>query len=229
MLSISIIIPTLNEAEHIGDLIRQLVSMESCLEIIVSDGNSSDDTIAKAKPHAKIVQAPRGRATQMNAGADAATGDVLWFLHADCHPHPDSIGAIRQGLENHAIAGGGFEYNLDHPWPIFRLIEVTSNRKNRFLSLLYGDMGIFVRRDIFQRMGGFREIPLMEDMDFCKRLKRFGKIVILPQRIDTSARRWVEDGIITYLLRTQLLKIGWVLGVAPDTLARWYQFKRRHL
>jgi glycosyltransferase involved in cell wall biosynthesis len=162
----------------------------------------------------------------MNAGANVALGDVLWFLHADCQPHPDSIRAIRQALEDRAIVGGGFEYNLDHHGLFFRLTEVTSNLKNRLLKLLYGDMGIFVRRDIFRRMGGYRDIPLMEDMDFCKRLKRFGKIVILPQRIETSARRWVEEGIIAYLLRTQLLKIGWALGVAPDNLARWYQFKR---
>ena len=161
----------------------------------------------------------------MNQGARLAKGDLLWFLHADCRPHPQSIQAMKQALRDSNIAGGGFEYNLNHSGFRFRLTEYFSNRKNRLLRLLFGDMGIFVRREVFERMGGYKEIPLMEDMDFCRRLKRFGRIVILPQRIETSARRWIEEGFFHNLLRNWALQGAWLMGASPEALAKYYTFK----
>jgi len=171
------------------------------------------------------VESPRGRGVQMNRGAAVAQGQVLWFLHADCRPHPHSVQLIGEALSDPEVVGGGFEYALDHPGLRFRLIEFLSNRKNRLLGWLFGDMGIFVRRDIFEQMQGYKEIPLMEDMDFSKRLKTLGKVVILPQRIMTSSRRWLEEGYLLNSLRSWALQGAWVLGASPHTLAKWYRFK----
>lgn len=227
MLSVSVIIPTLNEEETIGELLRYLHRLEPSLELIVADAGSTDDTVEKAKLLATVVQSPPGRGAQMNTGARIASGDILWFLHADCRPHPASLEAMHQALSDAEIVGGAFEYNLDHQGFFFRLTEITSNAKNHLLKLIYGDMGIFVRRTVFDTMGGYREIPLMEDMDFCRRLKRQGKIVILPYRIDTSARRWLEEGVVKTWLRGYVLQIAWGLGVSPDKLAPWYSFEQR--
>jgi rSAM/selenodomain-associated transferase 2 len=224
VLSISIIIPTLNEGDMIGELLGYLHHLEHSVEIIVVDAGSSDDTIDRAKSMATIVHSPRGRGLQMNNGARFASGDILWFLHADCRPHPDSLRAMGEALTDPAIVGGAFEYNLDHPGFFFRLTEMASNAKNHLLRLVYGDMGIFVRRTVFESLGGYKEIPVMEDMDFCKRLKRQGDIVILPYRINTSARRWMEEGIIKTWFRGYILQLAWVLGVSPDRLAKWYTF-----
>ena len=161
----------------------------------------------------------------MNAGAREATGQVLWFLHADCRPHPDSLTAIQGALADESIVGGGFEFNLDSPGLHYRLVERLSNLKNRMLKLLYGDMGIFVRADVFWRMDGFKEVPLMEDMDFSRRLKRMGKTTILPLTMRTSARRWRREGWLKNIVRNWLLQIAWTAGVSPNILAKWYRFK----
>ena len=178
----SIIIPTLNEAENIQQILKHVSTLDSNLELIVADGHSSDDTVEKAAPYARVIQSARGRAAQMNAGAKVADGDILWFLHADCLPHKDSAKAMREALKDPEIAGGAFEYSFDHPSLYFRVVEFTSNLKNHLLNNFYGDMGIFVRKSIFEEMGGYAEIPLMEDMEFCKQLKKHGKIVILTPR-----------------------------------------------
>lgn len=225
MPQISVIIPTLNEANFLPHLLEHLKSMLEPLEIIVVDGGSTDETLSIARCHASVLEVSRGRASQMNAGASLAGGDVFWFLHADCFPHADSAKAILQALKNPEVVGGAFEYRLDHPGFLFRITEFFSNRKNKILKLLYGDMGIFVRRETFFRIGGFPEIPLMEDMEFCRSLKREGTIVILPQPMRTSARRWVEEGPIKNMVRNWLLQIAWKLGASPTKLSRWYRFQ----
>ncbi len=224
-IKISVIIPTLNEEENIGSLLHYLHQLDSTLEIIVADANSADDTVKIAKKYANVIQAPRGRGAQMNAGAKLAAGDILWFLHADVTPHPHSINAVKKLFLNERIVGGAFEYNLDEVGWFFRTVEVMSNLKNHLLNTFYGDMGIFVRRNVFQKIGGYKEIPLMEDMDFCSRLKKEGDVIILPYRINTSARRWIEEGKAKNLFRNWLLQIGYKLGFSPDTLAQWYEFK----
>lgn len=223
--SISVIIPTLNEEQNIVSLLDYLKQMDTDLQLIIADGNSNDKTVDLARQLCLAVQSSPGRGVQMNAGANAATGDILWFLHADCRPHPDSILAMKQALSDPKIVGGGFEYNLNHPDFRFRLVEFLSNRKNRLLKWLFGDMGIFVRQEIFERMTGYSEIPLMEDMDFSKRLKQYGQIVILPQRINTSARRWIEEGYLFNSLRSWILQSAWAMGASPHLLAKWYRFK----
>ncbi len=224
-LAISIIIPTLNEAANIKSLLKYLHTLDSSLEIVVADGSSTDNTRQMARQLARVIEAPRGRGAQMNAGAHAATGDVLWFIHADCKPHTDSVQAMRTALIKPDIVGGAFEYNLDHPHSYFRTVEWWSNHKNQRLRTFYGDMGIFTRADVFEQINGYAEIPLMEDMDFCRRLKNEGEIIILPQRIMTSARRWIDEGIVKNLVRNWLLQLAWMMGASPETLAKWYQFK----
>lgn len=224
MEKISIIIPTLNEQENISSLLRYLGGLDPQIELIVVDGFSSDETVQLAQNHAKVIQCQRGRGQQLNAGAENASGDILWFIHADCYPHIDSIKAMRQVLAEDRIVGGAFEYNIDQPGLFFRLTEHTSNFKNHLLNLFYGDMGIFVRREIFDKMGGYKNIPLMEDMDFCKRLKDHGRVFILPQRIMTSARRWREEGIMKNMIRNWIIQLFWCCGVSADKMKRWYKF-----
>jgi len=228
VLSISVIVPTLNEEKEIASFLAHVCSLEPGLDVTVADGGSSDGTVEAARALAKVIDAPLGRGAQMNAGAAVASGDVLWFLHADTRPHPGSLQAMRGVLENPEVVGGAFEYNLDHPGRFFRITESVSNRKNRVFRLFFGDMGIFVRRSVFERMGGFRELPLMEDMDLCKRLKEQGCIEIVPLRISTSVRRWLDEGILKNLIRNWILQLLWTLGVSPHTLARWYHFGGDH-
>lgn len=223
--SISVIIPTLNEEENIAKILEYLLHLDSRLELIVADGGSSDQTVARARQFAALVHSPRGRGAQMNAGAQKATGDVLWFIHADCRPHPQSIKAMLKALQDDAVVGGAFQYVLDQPGLYLRIAETLSNLKNRLLKLIFGDMGIFVHKKVFKLMNGYAEIPLMEDMDFCKRLKQLGKIVILPQKINTSARRWIEEGYIRNSLRSWILQSAWAVGASSHTLAKWYKFK----
>jgi rSAM/selenodomain-associated transferase 2 len=229
MNSVSIIIPTLNESENIEELLRYLRTFSPYAELIVSDGGSTDHTVQLAQPFSRIICSHPGRGRQTNAGARAASEDIFWFLHADCRPHPESLKAISRAMEDEAVVGGAFEYNLDHPGFFFRLTEFLSNQKNRLLKIFYGDMGIFVRRDVFFRIDGFKEIPLMEDLDFCLRLKRSGKVVILPFRITTSARRWLEEGIVKNMLRNWILQIAWSCGADPEKLAKWYRFGNKKI
>jgi rSAM/selenodomain-associated transferase 2 len=224
-LSLSIIIPTLNEATLVAPLLRYLCDIAPKAELIVSDGDSTDETVESAKSLARCIIAPRGRAAQMNAGARVASGDVLWFVHADCRPHRRSVSALQAAMADASIVGGGFQYSLDCPGYRFRLAERLSNRKNRLLKLLYGDMGMFVRKDTFERLGGFKDIPLMEDMEFSRRLKKAGRIAILPLTMKTSARRWIEEGWTKNSVRSWLLQGAWAMGVSPHSLARWYRFK----
>ncbi len=223
-LSISVIIPTLNEEDSIGLLLERLCELESGLEIIVADGGSTDGTVQRARGCASVVETGRGRARQMNAGARVARGEILWFLHADSIPHPHSLNAIRHAVVERQVVGGAFEYAMDGTRWIYRVSEFFSNRKNRLFNLFYGDMGIFVQRDVFWQLGGFTEMPLMEDLDFCLRLRKAGPVCILPQRIVTSCRRWEMEGPVKTIVRNWLLQIAWKLGVSPATLVQWYHF-----
>ncbi len=222
---ISVIIPTLNEEDAILSLLVHLQTIHPEMERIIADGGSRDRTVSKAQDLATVIGVPQGRAAQMNVGARIATGDILWFLHADCLPDTEAVHAIRAALHDTNVVGGGFVYTLDEPGLRFRLAESLSNIKNRLLKLVFGDMGIFVRRAVFERIGGYKEIPLMEDMDFCQKLKREGKIVILPQKMTTSSRRWLDEGYVKHSLRSWLFQSAWALGVSPHILAKGYRFK----
>ena len=224
---ISIIIPTLNEAEGIEATLRE-AERGSNLEIIVADGQSKDGTEQIARSRGIIVlTTPTGRASQMNAGAALATGDVLLFLHADTRLPPGFDALIRQALAQPGRVGGAFELSIDAPSPGLRRIERLANWRSRRLQLPYGDQGIFMRADVFWGLGGFPDRAIMEDFEMVRRLGRRGKIAIIPRPVVTSARRWLALGIWRTTLINQLSIAAYYLGVPSSRIACWYRGKGR--
>ena len=171
----------------------------------------------------KIV-APRGRGPQMNRGAAAASGRALLFLHADTRLPPDGLASVAAALSNRHIVGGAFHLAIASPNPLFRLIETTANLRTRLTRIPYGDQALFFEHRFFDRIGGFSEIPIMEDVELMRRVKRGGhRIRILPGRVSTSARRWRREGILSCTLRNWLLVTRFLLGTPPHRLTRHYQ------
>ncbi len=221
-MEISVLIPTLNEERLLERALRS-ARAEPVHEIIVVDGGSSDGTCEIAARYADILvscRANRGR--QMNLGASLATGSILLFLHADCILPRGALSAIAQACRNPSVVGGAFELQIDSARPAMRAIGYLSRLRARAFKLPYGDHGIFVKQEVFQAMGGFRELPIMEDVDFSRRLKRAGKISFIECRILASARRWEQNGIIATALLNWLLPCCFALGVSPERLKRWY-------
>lgn len=200
---ISIIIPTLDEADCIGRTLESGRDAER-VEVIVCDGGSSDATaeLVRRDPSARLIIAPAGRAAQMNCGAALARGEILLFLHADCVLPRGGLDALRCALQRDGAAlGGAFGFRLDSPRRRYRLLEWGVRLRNRYLALPYGDQGIFVRRSVFARMGGFRPLRICEDLDFVRRLRRRGPIVELGVPLVSSVRRWERHGLVRTTLR----------------------------
>ena len=218
---ISIIIPTLNEAANIAGLIEQMRGIGEC-EIIVVDGGSADDTCQRAIQADRVLNSPPGRARQQNLGAEECRGDVLLFLHADCRLPSTALDAIRQALADDRVVGGCFEQRLDARGVRYRLIEWGNAWRVRLFKLAYGDQAIFVRRAVFESLGRFPELPLMEDVFLMKRLRRAGRFVLSPDRLTVSTRRWQRHGVIRQTLRNWTLLSLALCGVSPDRLARFY-------
>ena len=220
---ISVIIPTLNEAAVIEKTLRGLPRRED-LERIIVDGGSSDDTAERAMPFVdKVLVTEAGRARQMNAGARAAGGDVLLFLHADSRLADGAFDAITRTLEDPTVAGGAFALAIDSPRPALRLVSAAANWRTRLTGVPYGDQGLFVRRSVFERLGGYPEWPLLEDLEFGRRLKADGKVMILSDPVTVSSRRWDKEGIGCTTLRNQIFVVLYFMGVSPVRLARWYR------
>ena len=222
---ISVIIPALNEAESIVHTIDSVRQQDQEVEIIVVDGGSVDGTPEIARSHATVISSPRGRAIQMNAGARHASGDVLLFLHSDSVLAPGALAQLQKTLENPPgtgrIVGGTFTsiFDVDNFWLRFYAFCSTID----WLCFRYGDQGIFVRRSIFEAMGGYAEIPLMEDIDLMRRLPKYGRrFLIRHYPVTTSARRFLEHGVVWQEVVNVILVGLWLFGVKPHTLARWY-------
>lgn len=221
----SVVIPTLNEAEQISEAIAQTRALGEC-EIIVVDGGSADATIESAAGADRVLISDRGRAWQMNAGAAAASGDVLVFLHADCRLGPGGLEAITAALADPCVAGGCFRQSIDAAGWRYRLLESGNALRVRLLGWAYGDQGIFVRRRVFDELGGFPSVPLMEDLLFMKRLKGRGRVRLLDARMRVSPRRWQQRGVVRQTLRNWGLVAALHLGASPERLARWYPHVR---
>lgn len=219
---IAIVVPVLNEAAVLPAQIRRLQAIPG-IQVVFVDGGSSDGS-RQLLEHSGVhwLSAESGRAVQMNAGARVCHGDVLIFLHADTVLESRHVDAVRQAMTDEAVAGGRFDVRLSGSHPAFRLIERMINLRSRLSRISTGDQAIFVRRDIFDRLGGFPEQPLMEDVAFSCRLKREGEIACLGEQVMTASRRWEEHGIARTVLLMWWLRLRYWLGADPAALKKNY-------
>jgi rSAM/selenodomain-associated transferase 2 len=219
----------LNEAETIGPCLQELqrhLMQDGPGDVIVSDGGSTDGTREIASAAAPTIVASRGRANGLNAGAARATGDVLLFLHADTRLPTGALAHIRRALCDASTVGGRFRLRLDGKGLAFRTVETSINLRDRLLGGFTGDQAIFVRRSVFEQMEGYSPIPLMEDLDFARRLTRSGHVARLPQAVTTSARRWQSNGVLRTIFRMWTLRALYYAGVSPSILAPHYRDTR---
>ncbi|HEX6317824.1 MAG TPA: TIGR04283 family arsenosugar biosynthesis glycosyltransferase [Burkholderiales bacterium] len=216
---ISVVIPTLNEARGIGGALGALAPLrERGHEVIVADGGSTDDTVRLARPLCdRVVECPRGRARQMNAGARAASGDALLFLHADTRLPVDADAMIFEALRR--FAWGRFDVHIEGSHPMLRVVGCAMSLRSRLTGIATGDQAIFVRRSAF---AGFPEIALMEDIAFSAAMKRRARPACLRSRVTTSGRRWEARGVLRTIFLMWRLRLLYFLGAAPDRLARLY-------
>ncbi|MCW5981164.1 MAG: TIGR04283 family arsenosugar biosynthesis glycosyltransferase [Bryobacteraceae bacterium] len=222
--TVSIVIPTLNEEAVIGALLDRLVVQQPD-EIIVADGDSTDRTAEIAARRARVVRSAPGRGIQMNAGAQAATGDALFFLHADVRPGDRAVAEVRRAARNPRIVGGNFDLRFEGG-DIAASVFTRINRARRRFGIFYGDSGIFCRRSLFQTLGGYRPWPVMEDYEFARRLWKAGPMALLDEPIWVSARRWRRQGLFRTLWSWFWVQTLYLAGVSPHRLARMYRAVR---
>jgi len=225
---LSIIVPVLNEPSQINAVVEHIraQSFDGAYEIIVVDGDPHGGTIQAVRDEGiTCIAGSKGRGRQMNAGARASRGDVLLFLHADTRLPPDALKNIRRVLENRKYVGGAFDLSIDSKRWTLKYIAARANMRSRSNRIPYGDQAIFIRKEYFEKIGGFKDIPLMEDVDLMRRIKKDGRqIRILRDKVTTSARRWEQEGAVYTTLKNQVIVMLYYLGVSPDRLARFYKF-----
>ena len=225
-MDISIVIPALNEEATLAATVASARG-PGVREVIVVDGGSSDGTADLARHlAARVLSAPRGRALQMNAGAAAATGTVLLFLHADTLLPEGFDTAVLTALQNPRVVGGRFDLLLMPGSFLLALTATLINLRSRLSRIATGDQAIFVRRRVFGDLGGFPELPLMEDIAFSRALKRAGGVACLRQKVTTSSRRWRQNGVLRTILLMWSLRLLYLCGVSPERLRRAYADRR---
>jgi rSAM/selenodomain-associated transferase 2 len=220
-MAVSVIIPTWNEESCLGETLR-LLRREHPKEIIVVDGGSSDATGRIAAAADLLLHGPRGRAVQMNLGAAHAGGDVLLFLHADCVLEPGALGQAEICLGKPGVAAGCFRMTVRARGLFYRSIDACATARVRLSGIVYGDQGLFLRRDLFDRLGGFPRLGLMEDLFLSRELRRHGRVVVARRRIFVSPRRWQRAGLLRQTLRNWTLTALAAGGIHPNRLATFY-------
>ena len=222
---ISVIIPIFNEAKILDQSLSRLTPQLQGHELIIVDGGSTDGTPLIAKRYGQVISAERGRARQSNAGAAVAKGNVLLFLHADVWLDAGAIEGVETAISA-GYVGGAFKQRIEGDHPLYRLIERAANFRAKRLRILYGDGGIFVSRTYFDQIGGFPDIPIMEEVRFSRQLRRHGKVTLIEPRIHISARRWQRNGILRTTLTNWLITLLYLLRVSPTYLAKLYRHIR---
>jgi rSAM/selenodomain-associated transferase 2 len=226
--SLSIIVPALDEAAGIVECLAALAPLRDAgAEIIVVDGGSADATVRLAQPLAdRVIDAPRGRASQMNAGARIARGDSLLFLHADTRLPPDAARLVREAIGGQGRLWGRFDVRIEGVSPLLPLIAALMNARSRLTGVATGDQAIFVKREAFERAGGYPPIALMEDVAFSQAMRRFGRPACLRSKVSTSGRRWERGGTLRTIFLMWRLRLDYFMGKDPAVLARRYDTYR---
>jgi len=221
--TIGVIIPAFNEAAAIERTVRSAAGAPG-VEVFVADGGSADDTASLSRlTGATVVPAPRGRASQMNHAARLSAADILLFLHADTVLPAGYAGLVRAALSTRGVVGGAFRLHFEEPTPGMSVIELLANLRAALLQMPYGDQALFLPARLFRSLGGFPELPLMEDFELVRRLRRIGRVVVVPAAVVTSGRRFARLGALRATLLNQAILAAYFAGVSPATLARWYR------
>ncbi len=219
---VSIVVPVLDEQDRVAGCLHRLRAGFPNCELVVVDGGSTDRTRELAAPLARCVESTAGRARQMNAGAAATSGDVLWFVHVDCDVPAAALDELRGALADPAVVGGGLRLRFDRRSPGLDWLAWTSNQRARRLGWIFGDQAVFVRRDVFDAVGGYPDLPLMEDLELCRRLRSRGRLAVLAVPVTASSRRLVDNGPWRMAVLMQVLKLRYFLGHDPERIRRRY-------
>jgi rSAM/selenodomain-associated transferase 2/rSAM/selenodomain-associated transferase 1 len=220
---LSIIIPTLNEEKNISHVLDHLKDLEHG-EVIVADGGSRDRTVFIAEEMGvKVISSDPGRGEQLNAGAARAKGDILLFLHADSMLPEEYAALVREAMSDPEIVGGAFSVRFQPLLPLLKITQKTIKWRSKIFKLPFGDQALFVRASIFRQLGGFANIPLMEDVEFVKRLRKCGKLAFIPEPVTTSSRLFIRQGVLQTTLKNKIIFFCYYLGISPERLARMYR------
>ena len=221
-MALSVVIPALDEGERIEAALASATAPG--VEVLVVDGGSRDDTVARARrAGARVLEAPPGRARQLDAGARAALGDVLLFLHADTVLPSQYQIAVARALEDPAVAGGAFRFRFDRRSLGLRIVEWGARLRVALFQLPYGDQALFLRRCVLEALGGVPQVPIMEDLDLARAIRREGRLVALAFPATTSARRYEAHGALRTMLRNWIAAAAWALGADRARVAAWYR------
>jgi len=224
--SLAVIVPVYNEEQVLHDHLQRFIGLEAD-ELIFVDGGSTDQTkVLIEQKGLCCLSSKAGRASQMNAGAEVIKSDILVFIHMDTVVSESDLELVKALFEQSDIVGGRFDVSLSGRHPAFRIIEFMINQRSRFTKVSTGDQVQFVRRPLFESMGGFAEMPLLEDVEFSKRLKKMGRIACLPEKVMTSSRRWESHGIFRTVWLMWKIRLLYWLGVSPEKLAALYRDAR---
>ncbi len=220
--TISVVIPMYNECESILHVLNDLKNRGDQVEIIVVDGGSSDESMSMACKLARVETSRKGRAVQMNAGAETASGDILLFLHADTVLPEGALAKVKECLKDPDVIGGRFKVSLTGQAYGYRLVSWMINLRDGLTKGFTGDQAIFIKRESFFAIGRYKEMQLFEDLDLARRMKRSGKVVRIPDNVVTSSRRWEKGGLLKTITKMWILRTLYLVGVPDRILSRGY-------